>query len=41
MVELGVDRYRAIKEFHSAAAAVQIGNKVTACYGAASAVVLP
>ena len=29
MVELGVDRYRAIKEFRSAAAAVQIGNKVS------------
>ena len=28
MVELGVDRYRAIKEFRSAAASVQIGNKV-------------
>ena len=30
MVELGVDRFRSIKEFGAAAAAVQIGNKVRA-----------
>ena len=28
MVELGVDRFRALREFKAAAATVQVGNKV-------------
>ena len=29
MLELGVDRYRALAEFKAAAATVQVGNKVS------------
>ena len=28
MVELGVDRYRSLRDFKAAAATVQVGNKV-------------
>ena len=32
MVELGIDRYRSIKDFRAAAATVQVGNKVCTDY---------